>query len=420
MMTLRLTDHCCYNEGFGHMGVNVRLFGKQVNMPTIESLGDIVLIRQFKRMDSNGTPFLISAHYSHIMCFPAATIPDPVFKHAFGDRDAPPHTKHPLGATSTNIENYYVIALRDWASGIKDLPRASIQPLAKTSFNPPKGPSSMLSLPNRPPPPTIVTNGNSMAPLNAPKGPSSMMSPPKRPAQPSTAKVISRYQDRKFSLLKDIKDGTYVSLVGEVRKLWGNLNGTQMYLTDYSSNSLLFDYKSDDGQMEGGDGDQHGYLANMQKRGWKGPFGKMTIQITLWPPHDSFVNAEVLEGDVVLVRNVHIAFMNKYLEGKLHTDRRFPQQVDVRKIPLSDPLVLAMKGRQHEYEEHKLAAENKKPSARAEKKKKRKEREKQARMQQDGGGDEMPNSGAAARQETGVTMKGNINANGNRYASSTT
>lgn len=238
---------------------------------------------------------------------------------------------------------------------------------------------------------------------------------PHRPPvfQSSTNIIISKYQDKKFSLLKDIRDGTYVSLVGEVRKLWGNLTGTQMYLTDYTSNNLLFDYKSEDVRMEGREGDEHGYLANVQKSGWKGPFGKMTIQISLWPPHDSFVNAEVSEGDIVLVRNLHVAFKNQCLEGKLHTDRRFPQQVDVRKVLQSDPLVLAMKARQSEYEEHKLTAGNKKGgSHKAEKKKKRKERkERQARMQQEGGDDDTPDPAAGSIQEIGIPKKGKMNAN---------
>jgi hypothetical protein len=365
------------------------------------------------------------------MCFPASTISDPAFKHAFGAEQAPPHTKHPHGTKSSPEENYYVIALRDWASGIKDLPKKSVEQVAKATvnpptgpsdfnppkgpsgWNPPRGPSGVASFPPRPPPPANSYNSNSMAFPNGSKSSSGMNGQSPRPAYPLPTTAISKYQDRKFSLLKDIKDGQYVNLVGEVRKCWGTLHGTQMYLTDYTSNNLLFDYKTGDGQIQGQDGDEHGYLDNMQKKGWNGPFGKMSIQITLWPPHDTFVNKDVAVGDIMLVRNVHIAFRDKCLEGKLHTDNKNPQQVDVRNIPQTDPLVLAMKARRSDYERQKLAAENKTPSqSRAEKKKRRKERERLARLQQDGESGGMSDSGTSGEQETGVTKKGKLNANG--------
>ncbi|QDS77248.1 hypothetical protein FKW77_003352 [Venturia effusa] len=425
VMTLKLTDHCYFNEGQARMGVNVRIFGNEANFPRIEGLGDIVLIRSFKRMNFHGTPFLISQRGHEIMCFPASTISDPAFKHAFGDEQAPPHTKHPIGAKSSPQENYYIIALRHWASGITELPRIPVQQLAKTSNNPPpRGPSNMSNGQMRAPPVGNTTSGSSVAPTNAPKGPSMMTGLPNRPlppalpsrlpqSQPSASNIISRNQDRKFSLLKDVQNGTYVSLVGEVRKLWGNMHGTQMYLTDYTSNSLLFDYKPDNGQAVGQDGDDHGYLSNVQKRGWKGPFGKMTIQISLWPPHDSFVNTQVVEGDIVLVRNVHVAFQSKYLEGKLHTDRQFPQQVDVRKIPSNDPLVVAMKDRQTKYEAQKLAAESRKPAqSKAEKKKRRKEKARLAALQQQNGeSEETPDPAIGTEEVGGLAKKAKVNSN---------
>ncbi|KAE9983550.1 hypothetical protein BLS_004132 [Venturia inaequalis] len=437
IMTFKITDHCFYNEGQANAGVNVRIFGSPTNFPKIEGLGDIVLIRSFKRMNYHGTPFLINQRNYEMMCFPAATISDPVFKHAFGDGRAPPHTKHPVGAKSSPEENYYVIALRNWASGIRELPQTSAQQLAKASTNPPsRGPPNVMNGQIRAPSLGNAINGNSMAPANAPKGPSNRPPPPGLPSrppppglpsrppppglpsrlpppQPSANNIISRFQDRKFSLLKDIQNGTYVSLVGEVRKLWGTRNGTQMYLTDYTSNSLLFEYKPDDGQAEGQDGDDHGYLSNMQKRGWKGPLGKMTIQITLWPPHDYFVNTEVVEGDIVLVRNMHVAFQGKYLEGKLHTDQKFPQQVDVRKIPSNDPLAVAMKDRQTQYEEQKLAAENRLPAkSRAEKKKKKKKKKAALEaLQQNEEGEGTLDSPTDVVGGIGLTKKAKVNAN---------
>lgn len=424
MMTFKITDHCYFNEGQSNAGVNVKVFGNPTNFPKIEGLGDIVLIRSFKRMNYHGTPFLVNQRNYEMMCFPSATISDPIFKHAFGDGQAPPHTKHPVGAKSSPEENYYVIALRNWAAGIRELPKTSAQQLSKALTNSPsRGPSNVSNGQMRDPPLGNALSGHSMAPAHAPKGPSIMYGnrplPPGLPSrppppQPSANNIISKFQDWKFSLLKDMQNGTFVSLVGEVRKIWGGMHGTQMYLTDYTSNSLLFEYKSDDGQAEGQDGDSHGYLSNVQKRGWKGPFGKMTIQISLWPPHDYFVNTEVVEGDIVLVRNMHIAFQGKYLEGKLHTDRRFPQQVDVRKIPSSDPLVVAMKDRQAQYEKEKLTAENKLPAqSRAEKKKKRKMRKAaQAALQQDGEGEATSDSPKGVVEENALIKKAQVNTNG--------
>jgi hypothetical protein len=111
---------------------------------------------------------------------------------------------------------------------------------------------------------------------------------------------------------------------------------------------LFFDYKTtEDPQGDGLDGDQYGYTTNMVKKSWPGPFGKMTMQIRLWYPHNTF---EVKEGDIVLLHNVNIRYRGSMcLEGSLHEDRNHPNQIDIRKISPMDKRVQELCLRREKY-----------------------------------------------------------------------
>ncbi|MCJ1377027.1 hypothetical protein MMC17_000117 [Xylographa soralifera] len=136
----------------------------------------------------------------------------------------------------------------------------------------------------------------------------------------------------KFSLIKDVVLATYYDIVGQVVKLYPDDIKTELYITDYTSNGLLYNYEwgqcADDGAAR--DGDAYGYAPRATKKNWQGPFGKLTLSVTLWSPHSSWTQANVKEGDFVFLRNVHIKWSrDSKIEGVLHTDPQWPEKVDV-------------------------------------------------------------------------------------------
>ncbi|MCJ1281522.1 hypothetical protein MMC26_000842 [Xylographa opegraphella] len=136
----------------------------------------------------------------------------------------------------------------------------------------------------------------------------------------------------KFSLIKDVAVATYYDIVGQVVKLYPDDIKTELYITDYTSNGLLYNYEwgrgADDGAAR--EGDAYGYALRVMKKSWPGPFGRLTLSVTLWSPHSSWTQANVKEGDFVFLRNVHIKWSrDSKIEGVLHTDERWPEKVDI-------------------------------------------------------------------------------------------
>ncbi|KAF5877234.1 putative telomere-binding alpha subunit central domain-containing protein [Botrytis fragariae] len=134
----------------------------------------------------------------------------------------------------------------------------------------------------------------------------------------------------KFSLLKDVKDGSFHDIIGEVRKIYGaNNDMVTVYFTDYTAHSNFYNYTLpglSSVVTEGRDGDEYGYIKAKPKdeaKEWKGPFGKMTIQLTLFDAHAMFIREEnIKEGQWLRLTNVQFKSGNAGLmEGKLRGDR---------------------------------------------------------------------------------------------------
>ncbi|RDW78614.1 telomere-binding alpha subunit central domain protein [Aspergillus mulundensis] len=145
--------------------------------------------------------------------------------------------------------------------------------------------------------------------------------------------------NRKFSLLEDIQEGQFVDLIGEIVKIFGNdSEKATLYLTDYTSNDKLFHYASDnnDDLSHGREGDPYGYIQRQAKR-WNGPSGRMSLQITLWEPHASFVRGNFQIGEIVRLKNVKIkkSYAEEgILEGVIHGSRDNPSMVNALKVNL--------------------------------------------------------------------------------------
>ncbi|KAL1969704.1 hypothetical protein VTN77DRAFT_8257 [Rasamsonia byssochlamydoides] len=182
--------------------------------------------------------------------------------------------------------------------------------------------------------------------------------------RPSVTQAVSRekttgIKKRSFSLIKDVSGEVYVDLVVHVVKTFPEQDKFLLYVTDYTTNKALFEYAQSDDEDQGRPGDEYGYRPRPKRR-WQGPFGRMTLQVTLWQPHAYFAQQNVKEGDYVYLRNVHIKQPeggNGMINGRIHGDRVYPDKICVSLIADNDddPRVKELKKRKQEYwKRHKL------------------------------------------------------------------
>ncbi|KAL4990857.1 hypothetical protein BDW68DRAFT_193850 [Aspergillus falconensis] len=184
-------------------------------------------------------------------------------------------------------------------------------------------------------------------------------------AQVSASRPASATQ--KFSLLQDIQDGQFVDLIGEIIKIYGNdSEKATLYLTDYTKNENLFFYATDndDDSGHGRDGDPYGYIQR-QKKKWNGPSGRMTIQITLWEPHASFVRGNFNIGELVRLKNVKIKWSRVEegsLEAVVHGNRANPDETNAFPVnPSNDPRVQQLLTRREAYWNARPKKQKRKP-----------------------------------------------------------
>ncbi|KAF4760343.1 hypothetical protein HAV15_008310 [Penicillium sp. str.  len=124
----------------------------------------------------------------------------------------------------------------------------------------------------------------------------------------------------------------------------------QLYLTDFTENEELVNYKKpgEDDDESGPEGDRFNYV--QKKKNWPGPWGKLTIQVTLWEPHATYAREHLKAGDIALLTYARIKEGRGGLEASVHEDRRFPEKIHVRKMnDDSDERVQELMNRRTEY-----------------------------------------------------------------------
>lgn len=147
---------------------------------------------------------------------------------------------------------------------------------------------------------------------------------------------------QKFSLLKDVQPETFADILGEVIKVYEGPGYVTIYLSDYTANTLFYNYAWGGGVSEPRDGDEFGYIKSKPKttKDWPGPYGKMTIQLTLFDGHADFVRDKKVQAKQwLLLKNVRIRYgkMGGCLEGALRGDRdAFEGKVQVHIMEPSD------------------------------------------------------------------------------------
>ena len=284
--------------GYGE-GLKVRFFRpRESELPAIRGTGDVVVLRNVKSKIWSGMTVIMSGWASSWIVFPASSIPE----------KPPPNC----------VQLKY----------IKDV-RAPVPTSAEMLY--------AISL----------CNAQDRNTFTAPAEPRATLIPT---TEPSLSGSNSR---QKFSVVKDVVIDKFYDLVGQVVKIFPNNGRTELYITDYTSNTLLYNYEwgreGEDGVPK--EGDPHGYLPRASGKKWRGPFGKMTLMVTLWPPHSYFAETNVKEDDFVFLRNVRIKYSGDVkLEGGLHTDRRDSDRIDVNILKdCSDDRVKDVLRRKKEY-----------------------------------------------------------------------
>jgi protection-of-telomeres protein 1 len=149
--------------------------------------------------------------------------------------------------------------------------------------------------------------------------------------QHAATMTVKATTSKKRSLIKDLEFNRFYEIRAQVVNTYYHPTQPQVDLkvTDYTENKNLY-YYGDPEKDEGWE------VLNKQ---WKGPFGYLTINVTLFDANASWAQVNVAEGDFVYMRNVLIRMSpaNK-LEGRLHQDRQNPNQVDIRHLKQSSDI----------------------------------------------------------------------------------
>lgn len=315
MCTFSITDRTLggeYDERF-----KIRYFKPQREMPTIQSSGDVVLLRNLKIKEYQGMAMGISSYNTSWIVFQADSIPRKTPANALNIKSV----KSPQASQPKHSEVLYAIELcnlRDRDSDRQyDLP------------GPPQSPSVSSYRP-----PNASTPGTGFS-------------------SSQTSSRTSFGSRDKFALIKDLRIQTFYDIVGQVVKIYPNMGRLEMYFTDYTSNNLLYRYEWDKpGQENAQHGDEYDYLPQQNRSPkWPGPYGQMTIMVTLWPPHSHYAQSNAKEGDYVLLQNVRVKLdRDGKMEAALNTDKLHPSKVQVKVLSdHSDDRVKDVLRRKREY-----------------------------------------------------------------------
>ena len=269
------------------LGLKCRYFNRKIdNLPAIGANGDVVVLRNVKIKDGKGQMMALSNPATSWIVFPQDSIPPDV---------------ETLGSGSVNVRSV-------GSSTFPSRPEVEYAIyLAST-----KDTSNVM----RPAPATSLEVSNIMKAAGG---------------QPIAS------HDR-FTLVENLKLSErkylFADLLAEIRRFYVTDNRVELSVTDYTGHPNLFNYVFGcDG--DGVEGDSFGYIKEKYET-WPGPWGQMTILVTLWDVHATYARENLKNGSFVFLRNVQISTGrdgNK-MEGNIRGDRRYPDRVNVvKKLP---------------------------------------------------------------------------------------
>lgn len=117
-----------------------------------------------------------------------------------------------------------------------------------------------------------------------------------------------------------------------------------LWVSDYSENDLFFNHPFKGlGKIEAGDA--YGYTTRFseplstQEESWTGPYGKRSLQVSVFPPHSEAIRSLGIDVDSwILLRNLRIKIGRNgaNLEGNLDGDRDYPDKINLIQLRLDD------------------------------------------------------------------------------------
>ncbi|KAF2138803.1 uncharacterized protein K452DRAFT_255690 [Aplosporella prunicola CBS 121167] len=390
-LTFNLQDESLtHTLGTGDV-LKVKMFAKHENLPKVEAVGDVVIVKKAKIRLFYNMKLALSVTYGGTKCIviPHQSVPDPHFNLAYVDgRQQLPHFSYPPGQVLTPPAQIYSISLHHALCAKAD--------------------SSLLVAPSAPRAEMPATPSASRSMLETS---TQSVSRPKIGAstQPaSSSMLVASTQSQKFSLIKDIGPQRFSDLAVEVLRTYYHPGGQcEVYVTDYTENNLLYLYNQPmEGEDfdDGPDGDTMNYLGD-RRRKWPGPYGQLTLQVTLWEPHGSFARHHIREGHYVFLRNVHIKYDRSatHIEGALHDDRKYPGRIDINKLRPHDSLARELESRKQAYLT-RIETQNAKKGKNEKNEKRRKRKEAKMLKEQKS----MENSGATSSKPVGKPSNSHV------------
>ncbi|KAG9228666.1 hypothetical protein BJ875DRAFT_476917 [Amylocarpus encephaloides] len=141
----------------------------------------------------------------------------------------------------------------------------------------------------------------------------------------------------KFSLLKDVEPLGFYDLIGQALKIYRTREGFyEIQFSDYTVNSRFHEFVEGDTTLDREAGDEYGYVKkNLEGHTWLGPFGKFTLQITLYDMNAEWAGRHVQANQWLSLKNVRIVQSEHgNFWGKIHGDR---MKVDKVHLEILDP-----------------------------------------------------------------------------------
>ena len=224
-------------------------------------------------------------------------------------------------------------------------------------------------------------------PRNAPTGPRAGPGPLRQSlpqnytfyaqGQPAAPRenVVQHYRpdgwyDSRFSTISDLTTGSYsATIIGEIVKLFDGFQYLDVYVTDYTSSPLLYDYQAD--------------RSSYPQYSFQGPAGRMTLKVELHDPHRRALTMNFAHGDLVMLRNVKckMAGSGDGLEATMWPDKKFADKLHVVIPDPDDVRVRDLEERRRAFKGESRSGDAPGASNKSKKKREKKQRQAKARLE---------------------------------------
>ncbi|KXT10629.1 hypothetical protein AC579_6621 [Pseudocercospora musae] len=314
MFSFKLLDERLSRAIEGSQGLTCRFFKDDLDgLPKVRRVGDMVLLRNVK-VTSRDLKMVISNYQTEATVFPAESIPSKAFSIRYKTgKGLIPRLGVPRHIEKLDLaEQEYVIHVNEAMRTFVDLASQGSGNGSRTLEESEAGPAAKRQkidiVPNNP----------------------------------------------KLKAIKDLRGGgkAWADIYAIVIKTFGTPNGCDLYVTDYTENQAVRRYPYPEEEVDSvRDGDVYGYNGP-KKKAWRGPWGYHVYKVNLKAPHAQFANANLSEGDIVLLKNVkmRVTQENAFLEGDMWPDDKYPEKIQIQKLKrLAIPEVQEMIARKEKY-----------------------------------------------------------------------